>query len=94
MATTRSDVRRLEHIKGRMEELIEEAKDLVQGADRAVYARAKGYWIAAIITALSKEHEYMGGSMVTMEDTIEELAELAEDVEDEDLDDIDDEEDY
>ena len=97
MAITTRDVMRLDHIKGRMEELIEEAKDLVRSANRDVYNRAKGYWIASIITALSKEHEYLGGSGYTMEETINELQELVEDefeeVEEEDLDDPE-EEDY
>ena len=83
MPTTRSDIRRLEHIKDRMEELIGEAKDLVRSADRSIYARAKGYWIAHIIMNLSKSHEYMGGSGCTMEETIKELKQLVEDEPDE-----------
>ena len=37
--------------------------------------RAEAYWIPHIVCALSRDHGYLGGSMVTMEDTIQEIAE-------------------
>jgi hypothetical protein len=52
-----------------------EAKDLVRagfGGNSVGYERAK-YWIAAIETALDKDHDWLGGNMFTMEDTIQEL---------------------
>ena len=36
-------------------------------------ARAEAYWKAHIICALRNDHQYLGGSMCTLEDTIEEL---------------------
>lgn len=69
----------------RLEELYEEITDKVQevreivmylsrgGATAHVAARAKAYWLAQITTALSSNHDYLGGCMCTMEDTINEL---------------------
>jgi len=68
---------RLEEIKEEMLSLLDEAEHLVR-QERGVYDRAKSYWIPHIKMALTKEHEYLGGSMVTMEDTIEELKEQLE----------------
>ena len=36
---------------------------------------AKSYWLAHIVTALDKDHGYLGGSMGTMQDTIDALRE-------------------
>lgn len=70
---------RLQEIKEQMHELLEEAKDLIP--EGMTKERAKCYWYAHIKTAILKEHEYLGGSMVTMEETIEEiLEEKAEEV--------------
>jgi len=69
------DIERLEEIRERMHELLEEAEEIVrnfEGGDMA-YQRAKSYWLAHIKTALDDEHDYLGGSMVTMEDTINEM---------------------
>jgi hypothetical protein len=63
---------------------IEEARDEIleslEKAERALrrlggmpYARAQSYWIAHIETAVKKDHGYIGGSMITMDDTLEEL---------------------
>ena len=62
---------RLNEIKEQMLELLEEAKDIIpEGMPKE---RAKAYWFAHVKTALLKEHEYLGGSLVTMDDTINEL---------------------
>jgi hypothetical protein len=74
---------RLEEIKEQMLELLEEAKDIIP--EGIAKERAKCYWYAHIKTALLKEHEFLGGSLVTMDDTINELGE------DEDEDDDNDE---
>jgi len=68
-------VERLEEIKGEMLELLGEARELVRRyGDEVVYARAKGYWLAHVETALTRDHMYLGSSMYTMEDSINELA--------------------
>ncbi len=80
--------------------LIDELRDiqseLLDAVQRAEYLlrqsgfdgarlRAEAYWIPHIVCALSRDHGYLGGSMVTMEDSIQEIAEaLGEEDEDED----------
>ena len=73
----RKEVRRLAEIKEDMLGLLDEAKHIVRGTPD--WERAKGYWIAAIRTALDEEHEYLGGSMCTMQDTIDSLSDDDED---------------
>ena len=60
-----------------MKALLDEAIDLVPDH---MCARAKSYWYAHILTNLSNDHDYMGNSMCSMQDTLNDL-------EDEDLDD-------
>ena len=66
------------------DELEELRQELLQGLDRAAQllraagcegarARAEAYWLAHARMALTREHQYLGGSMVTMDDTIAEL---------------------
>lgn len=67
-------------------ELEELRQELLEGLDRAAQllraagcegacARAEAYWLAHARMALTREHPYLGGSMVTMDDTIAELIE-------------------
>jgi hypothetical protein len=64
---------RLTEIKEQMLELLDEAKDIIP--EGMAKERARCYWYAHIKTALLKEHEYLGGSLVTMDDTINEISE-------------------
>jgi hypothetical protein len=66
-------IERLNEIKEQMLELLEEAKDLLP--EGMTKERAKSYWYAHIKTAILKEHEFLGGSLVTIDDTISELEE-------------------
>jgi len=66
---------RLEEIKNEMLDLLGEARELVEGTNEE--DRAEAYWLAHIEMALINEHRYVGGSMCTMEDTIEGLAKQA-----------------
>jgi hypothetical protein len=68
---------RLIEIKEQMLELLDEAKDLLP--EGMAKERARCYWYAHIKTAILKEHEHLGGSLVTMDDTIIELEEESED---------------
>jgi hypothetical protein len=61
----------LDAIRLEIKELLDNASRLVRGTREE--ERAKGYWIAHIRCALDKEHGYLGGSMVTMQDTIDAL---------------------
>ena len=78
------DLERLEEIRDEMKELLNEAARILRKGDDAAYERARVYWLAHIRTALDKEHDYLGGSMITMQDTIDELAEGDDDSETED----------
>ena len=64
-----SDKYRFEEIKEQIKELLEEAIELVPDHARD---RADSYWYAHISMALDEDHGYMGGSMCSMQDTIEE----------------------
>ena len=74
-----SDKNRFEEIIGEIRELLDEALDLVpEGLTRS---RAESYWYAHMIVNVTEDHGYMGGSMCSMQDTLEEFDE--EDEEDE-----------
>ncbi len=73
------DFTRLKEIHRKMTELIDEAEYLVRiTGDRHILDRAKSYWIPHIKTALLDDTEYVGRSMVTMEDTISEIKKFKE----------------
>jgi len=73
-----SDKYRFEEIKEQIKELLDEAFDLVPDHARA---RAESYWYAHISTALDEDHGYLGGSMCSMQDTLEEFDEEDEEEE-------------
>lgn len=81
MSEWQEDVERLSEIKGEMLELLDEALDLIRNMSADEYKRARAYWYAHIKGALTRDHEYLGGSMETMEDAIEALEEHAEEEE-------------
>lgn len=70
-----SDKYRFEEIICEIKELLEEAIDLVPGHARA---RAEAYWYAHISTSLNEDHGYLGGSMCSMQDTLEDFDEEEE----------------
>jgi hypothetical protein len=74
---------RLVNIQNEMLELLDEASRLVRNNGGQEWERAKAYWVAQISMALSNNHNYVGGSMCTMEDTIENLAPVEEEDSDE-----------
>lgn len=73
-----SDKHRFEEIIGEIKELLEEAFDLVPEHARA---RAESYWYSQIAVALDDDHGYLGGSMCSMQDTLEDFDEVDEDEE-------------
>jgi hypothetical protein len=75
----------LEQIQEQMLDLLHEAEGLLQGTNE--YDSARSYWLAHITTAVSNDHDYLGGSMTTMQDTIDALREGGDE-------DYDDEEDW
>ena len=64
-----NDKYRFEEIKEQIKELLEEAISLVPSPERD---RAESYWFAEISIALDEYHDYLGGSMCSMQDTINE----------------------
>ena len=78
------DLERLAEIKDEIEELLDEARGIIRSGDEGAYERALVYWLAHIRTALDNDHEYLGGSMVTMQDTIDELSGADDEAETED----------
>jgi len=76
------DKNRFEEIIGEIRELLDEALDLVpEGFARS---RAESYWYGNMIVNVTDDHGYMGGSMCSMQDTLEEFEEEEEDEEDAD----------
>ena len=73
-----SQSERLANIKDEIKELIREAKGIVRFKGGITYERARSYWLAHIIMALDKDHEFLGGSMFTMQDTIKEMKDAEE----------------
>lgn len=71
----------LEEIKEQIKMLAGEAYEMIP-RDGMYAARARSYWYAHILTALDDESEFMGGSMHSMQDTINELRGDGEDEDD------------
>ncbi len=75
----------LREIQAQMLECLEQAKTLIkQSGQEMTLQRAESYWLAHAKMALTNDHGYLGGSMVSMEDTIAEIEAAAEDEDDED----------
>lgn len=64
---------RLKEIQREMLDLLDEASRIVRAAGGGHHERARVYWLAHIESALHRDHGYLGGSVVTMEDTISEI---------------------
>jgi hypothetical protein len=67
-------VEELDDIKDGFLELVERAEAALRDAPESARARAQCYWVAHIRTAIDREHSYLGGSLVTMDETIEEIS--------------------
>lgn len=71
------DIKRLKEVQRKMIELLDEAEYLIRiTGDGKIFDRAKAYWIPHIKMALLNDTEYVGKSMVTMEDTISEIGKI------------------
>ena len=72
--TEQADLDRLLDIKHEIKDLNQEAIRIVKnsGNDMA-YQRARSYWYAHISMALDDEHQYVGSSTTSIEDTYNEL---------------------
>lgn len=66
----------LRDIQAELLDAVQRAEHLLRQSDfDGARLRAEAYWIPHIVCALSHDHGYLGGSMVTLEDTINEIAE-------------------
>lgn len=67
-------VMELQGIQHEMLELVSRAKCLLKdGGFEGALSRAQSYWMAHIICAAGNDHSYLGRSMVSLQDTIEEI---------------------
>jgi len=63
-----------------IEDALEQARTALRALDDVFpYEQAGAYWLAHIRCALDREHGYLGGSMITMADTIRALQGQEED---------------
>lgn len=69
----KKDYDRLQEIYSEMNNLLEDAKNIIHKADAHVYERAKAYWINQIDLSLSN-----GAHDCTMENSIKELEKSVE----------------
>jgi len=65
----------LTSLKTDMLNLLDDMEAVLDSAPSDIRNRAKSYWMAHVRMALTKEHEFLGGSMTDCEDTIVELEE-------------------
>ena len=84
MSTTTRDrqeiVDELGEIQSQILELVEQARALLRNNQyQAALARAEAYWIAHVTTAISNNHGYLGGSTVSLQDTIDEIKDAEDD---------------
>lgn len=64
----------LREIADEMRELLDRAHSALEMAGGLEERRARAYWYASMRINLGGEHDFMGGSMCSLEDTIKELA--------------------
>ena len=84
MSTTTRDrqeiVDELGEIQSQILELVEQARALLRNNQyQGALARAESYWIAHVTTAISNNHGYLGKSMVSLQDTIDEIKDAEDD---------------
>ena len=78
MSTTTRDrqeiVDELGEIQSQILELVEQARALLRRNElQGALMRAESYWIAHVTTAISNNHGYLGKSIVSLQDTIDEI---------------------
>ena len=84
MSTTTRDrqeiVDELGEIQSQILELVEQTRALLRrNGLQGALMRAESYWIAHVTTAISNNHGYLGKSMVSLQDTIDEIKDAEDD---------------
>ena len=70
----------LGEIQTQILELVEQARALLRRNElQGALMRAESYWIAHVTTAVSNNHGYLGGSTVSLQDTIDEIKDAEDD---------------
>ncbi len=72
-ASTTQVAEQLRDIQAELIDLLDQAQRLLRTAPSITRERAQSYWLAHARMAITKNHSYLGGSMVDMDDTIAEL---------------------
>ena len=72
-STTAQLAGQLRDIQLELIDLLDQAQALLRNAPGMTRERAQSYWLAHARMAITKDHGYLGGSMVDMDDTIAEL---------------------
>lgn len=73
-----SDLEELKEAYDKMEQLLFDIEDILSRAPVGVRTRAKSYWLAHMKIELNKDHEFLAGSMCTMQDTINQWTSISE----------------
>ena len=84
MNTTTRDrqeiVDELGEIQSQILELVEQARALLRRNElQGALMRAESYWIAHITAAVTNDHGYLGKSVVSLQDTIDEIKDAEDD---------------
>ena len=70
----------LGEIQTQILELVEQARALLRNNQyQGALMRAESYWIPHVTTAISNNHGYLGKSMVSLQDTIDEIKDAEDD---------------
>ncbi len=69
-------ITRLKEIKEEIKALLYESREIIQTEFTDEYQTANSYWIPHIAGALDKDHEWLGGSTTTFQDTLDSINEL------------------
>ena len=70
----------LGEIQSQILELVDQARALLRHNEyQGALMRAEAYWIAHVTTAISNNHGYLGGSTVSLQDTIDEIKDAEDD---------------
>ena len=77
------DQQRFSEIINSIDDLMEEAINIIP---ENMVARAKSYWYAHIMCAVSDDHEFLGSSLHHMQDCLDEWMEQEEEEDDDDDD--------
>lgn len=84
MPYTTETIERMVEIKDEIKSLVNEAMELLE-RDTMIYNRATSYWFPHILMELDEEHNWIGGSMCSLQNTIDEMNEDSTDSEEYDL---------